>query len=80
MALHLIGYSAGILFHNGGACASVVAGRLTTATALVRNFANKMGLPRVYFDMTADNQPVGRIIMEVSGAFCFSATPRAFVC
>lgn len=34
--------------------------------AVVRNFASKMGLPRVYFDMSADNQPVGRIVMEVS--------------
>lgn len=33
----------------------------------IRNFSSKkMGLPRVFFDMTADNQPVGRVIMEVS--------------
>lgn len=34
--------------------------------AVVSNFSSKMGLPRVYFDMSADNQPVGRIVMEVS--------------
>lgn len=33
----------------------------------LRKFASKkMGLPRVFFDMVADNQPVGRVIMEVS--------------
>ena len=32
----------------------------------VRNFADKMGLPRVFFDMSADGTPVGRIVIEVS--------------
>lgn len=32
----------------------------------IRNFANKMGLPRVFFDLSADGQSVGRIIIEVS--------------
>ncbi|KAG8228052.1 hypothetical protein J437_LFUL007222 [Ladona fulva] len=31
----------------------------------IRNFAKEMGLPRVFFDMTADGQPVGRIVMEL---------------
>jgi peptidyl-prolyl isomerase F (cyclophilin D) len=31
----------------------------------VRNFSSKMSRPKVYFDMSADNQPVGRIVMEL---------------
>lgn len=62
MAMHFIGYGAGVLFHRS-ACASS-GSRLTTV--LARNFADTMGLPRVYFDMAADNQPLGRIVMEVS--------------
>lgn len=38
----------------------------------VRNFASKMGLPRVFFDMTADGQPLGRIVMEVRELMHFS--------
>jgi len=31
----------------------------------VCNFSSKMSRPKVYFDMSADNQPVGRIVMEL---------------
>ncbi|XP_022919612.1 peptidyl-prolyl cis-trans isomerase [Onthophagus taurus] len=31
----------------------------------IRSFAKKMGLPRVYFDMASDGQPLGRIVMEL---------------
>ncbi|XP_035918158.1 peptidyl-prolyl cis-trans isomerase-like [Anopheles stephensi] len=30
-----------------------------------RNFAKKMSLPRCFFDMSVDNQPVGRIVIEL---------------
>ncbi|KAJ4444201.1 peptidyl-prolyl cis-trans isomerase [Periplaneta americana] len=33
--------------------------------AVLRNLSSKMGLPRVFFDMSADGQPVGRIVMEL---------------
>jgi len=32
---------------------------------LCRNFATKMSLPRVFFDMSADGTPLGRITMEL---------------
>lgn len=37
-----------------------------TVAAKAANQNQKMGLPRVFFDMVADNVPVGRVIMEVS--------------
>ncbi|XP_046392225.1 peptidyl-prolyl cis-trans isomerase-like [Ischnura elegans] len=38
---------------------------LANIVPAIRNLATKMTMPRVYFDMTADDQPVGRIIMEL---------------
>ncbi|PSN50434.1 Peptidyl-prolyl cis-trans isomerase [Blattella germanica] len=33
--------------------------------AVLRNFSSIMAHPRVFFDMSADGQPVGRIVMEL---------------
>lgn len=43
-----------------------------TTAAFIRNLSKKMGLPRVFFDMTADGAPVGRIVIEVSTKFYVS--------
>jgi peptidyl-prolyl isomerase F (cyclophilin D) len=36
-----------------------------TTLNLIRNFATKMGFPRVFFDMSADGTPLGRIVIEL---------------
>ncbi|EEZ98965.2 peptidyl-prolyl cis-trans isomerase [Tribolium castaneum] len=38
---------------------------LSSSSTLVRNLCKKMGLPRVFMDMSADNQPLGRIVIEL---------------
>jgi hypothetical protein len=43
----------------------VVCGVRESLCVTVCNFSSKMSRPKVYFDMSADNQPVGRIVMEV---------------
>ncbi|XP_044756850.1 peptidyl-prolyl cis-trans isomerase [Coccinella septempunctata] len=44
---------------------SKLGSELSFTTSVLRQFSNKMSLPKVFFDMTADGQPVGRIIMEL---------------
>ncbi|KAL1491583.1 hypothetical protein ABEB36_012158 [Hypothenemus hampei] len=45
-----------------GLCSSLQFG---FTASILRNFCSKMGLPRVFFDMTADGQSVGRIVIEL---------------
>lgn len=42
------------------------------SSLLVRNYGKKMSLPKVFFDMSADGAPVGRIVMEVSSVLSIS--------
>ncbi|XP_018568689.1 peptidyl-prolyl cis-trans isomerase [Anoplophora glabripennis] len=68
MALFVFSRQAGCLaFHSAfvGRCASSQFTKFSTNTSFIRRFSNKMGLPRVFFDMSADNQPVGRIVIEL---------------
>lgn len=47
----------------------------------VCNYAKKaMGLPRCFFDLTADNAPLGRVVIEVSGTRCIFLPWGNFPC
>ncbi|CAG9769259.1 unnamed protein product [Ceutorhynchus assimilis] len=45
-----------------GQCSSLQSG---LTSSFLRNLCTKMGLPRVFFDMAADGQPLGRIVIEL---------------
>jgi len=61
LALGHLRHSFSLLSHS-----AAKATNLSHFTVQARLFASKMPNPRVFFDMTADDEPVGRIIMEVS--------------
>nr|XP_023012814.1 peptidyl-prolyl cis-trans isomerase [Leptinotarsa decemlineata] len=65
MAFFVLSRQAGFQSAFAGGSLGLQFSKISNTTSFLRNFCAKMVLPRVFFDMTADNQPVGRIIIEL---------------
>ncbi|CAH1108084.1 unnamed protein product [Psylliodes chrysocephalus] len=65
MAFFVFSRQAGLQSAFAGRGLTVQFVNFAFCNSFARNFCDKMGLPKVFFDMTADGQPVGRIVMEL---------------
>lgn len=65
MALFALRHRAGTLTYTAAALVRGSSISPLSVVSQVRQFSEKMSLPRVFFDVSADGQALGRIVMEV---------------